>query len=152
AALDSRAAAPMMQKAKRDGIPVIAFDSGVDSDVPVSTVATNNYKAAADAAKHMAKLLDGHGTVGLIIHDQTSKSGTDRRDGFVDWMKKNAPGIKLLKPQYCDSDMAKATNIAKAIIASHPDIDGIFASHEAAAQGLVLGLRSSGAKDVVAVG
>ena len=36
AAIDSQAAGPLMQQAKNDNIPVIAFDSGVDSDVPVT--------------------------------------------------------------------------------------------------------------------
>ena len=152
AALDSRAAAPMMQQAKSTGIPVIAFDSGVDSPVPVTTVATNNRAAGAAAAMHMAKLMNDKGTVGLIIHDQTSVSGVDRRDGFVNWMKKNAPDIKLLSPQYSSSDMSKAANISKAIITSHPDLKGLFASNEASAAGMALGIRESGKKDLVAVG
>lgn len=152
AALDSRAAAPMMMQAKSEGIPVIAFDSGVKSPVPVTTVATNNKAAGAEAAKHMAKLLDGKGTVGLIIHDQTSVSGTDRRDGFVNWMKKNAPNIKLLQPQYSNSDMSKAANITKAILASHPHLDGLFASNEASAVGMALGIKESGRDDIVAIG
>lgn len=152
AALDSRAAAPLMMEAKRQGIPVVAFDSGVKSPVPVSTVATDNQAAAAEAAKHMAEMLDGKGTVGLIIHDQTSGSGINRRDGFVNWMKKNAPNIKLLQPQYSNSDMLKASNIAKAIIASHPDIDGIFASNENSAVGLALAMKATGKTDIVAIG
>src|SRR5699024_5873990 len=151
-ALDSRAAAPLMKEAKKRGIPVVAFDSGVDSDVPASTVATDNQKAAAEAAKHMAEMLDYKGTVGLIIHDQSSGCGINRRDGFVNWMKKNAPDIKLLDPQYSRSDMLKAANIAKAIIASHPDIDGIFASNQNSAIGLALGIKSADRKDIVAVG
>lgn len=154
AALDSKAAAPLMQKARKMGIPVIAFDSGVDSSVPVSTVATNNKKAAAEAAKHMARMLDKKGTVGLIIHDQTSVSGTDRRDGFVNWMKEHAPNIKLLTPKYSRSSVVKATKEARAIIASHPDIDGIFASNEASAVGLAHGIKESDIDkdDIVAIG
>lgn len=152
AALDSRAAAPLMRDAKQRGIPVIAFDSGVDSEIPVSTVATDNQEAAAEAARHMAEMLDYKGTVGLIIHDQTSGSGINRRDGFVNWMQKNAPNIKLLEPQYSHSDMLAAANIAKAIIASHPDVDGIFASNQNSAIGLALGIKTTGRTDIVAVG
>ncbi|MGN8158524.1 ABC transporter substrate-binding protein [Salinisphaera sp. RV14] len=152
AALDSQAAAPMMMQAKSQGIPVIAFDSGVKSNVPVSTVATNNKAAGAEAARHMAKLLHDKGTVGLIIHDQTSVSGTDRRDGFMNWMKKNAPNIKMLRPQYSNSDMSKAADITKAILSSHPHLDGMFASNEASAEGMALGLKESGRKNIVAIG
>ena len=49
AALDSKAAIPLLQQAKGRGIPVIGFDSGVDSDIPVTTAATDNIAAAGMA-------------------------------------------------------------------------------------------------------
>src|SRR5918995_956766 len=81
AALDSKATAPLMDQAKAQEIPVIAFDSGVDSDVPVTTAATDNTAAAAEAAKHMSELIGGSGKVAMIVHDQTSLTGQQRRDG-----------------------------------------------------------------------
>lgn len=152
AALDSKAAEPLMQQAKTDKIPVVAFDSGVDSTVPVTTAATDNKAAAAEDAKHLSELLGAKGTVGMVIHDQTSKSGSDRRDGFTEWMKKNAPGIKLLAPQYSNSDLAKAANITKAIIASNPDLAGIYGSNEASAEGVAKGIQESGKTGIKAVG
>lgn len=152
AALDSRASAPLMQQIKSRKIPLIAFDSGVDSTVPLTTVATDNKAAAAAAAKHMAQLVHYQGTVGLVIHDQTSQTGIDRRDGFVGWMKKNAPKIKLLAPQYSNSDIQKADDITKSILAAHRNISGIYGSNEASAEGVAKGLQEAGRKGVVAVG
>jgi ribose transport system substrate-binding protein len=152
AALDSKAAAPLMQQAKSNNIPVVAFDSGVDSDVPVTTAATDNKAAAAEAAKHLSDLLGGKGKVGVIVHDQTSLSGKDRRDGFIDWIKKNAPGIQLLPTQYSASDIAKAADETKAIIAANPDIKGFFGSNEASAEGVAKGIQESGKQGIVAVG
>ena len=83
AALDSQAAIPLLRKAQSAKIPVIAFDSGVDSDIPVTTATTNNLAAAALAADKMAELIGGEGDVALVVHDQTSRTGIDRRDGFV---------------------------------------------------------------------
>src|ERR671922_72241 len=45
AAVDSKAFEPLLQKAKEANIPVVGFDSGVDSDIPVSTAATDNIAA-----------------------------------------------------------------------------------------------------------
>src|SRR5688500_9811203 len=89
AALDSRAAAPMLQQARTSNIPVVAFDSGVDSPIPLTTAATDNKAAAGEVAKHMAEAVGGTGKVGLIVHDQTSITGQNRRDGFLEWMKAN---------------------------------------------------------------
>lgn len=152
AALDSRAAAPLLQQAKSQNIPVIAFDSGVDSDVPVTTVATDNKAAAAEAAKHMSDLLGGKGKVAMVVHDQTSRSGIDRRDGFREWMRQNAPGITVLEPQYGGGDQLESANITKSIIASNPDLAGIYASNEGSAIGVIKGVQESGATDLTVVG
>jgi ribose transport system substrate-binding protein len=152
AALDSRAAAPLLQQAKSRNIPVIAFDSGVDSDIPVTTAATDNKAAAAEAAKHMSEALGGTGKVAMVVHDQTSKSGTDRRDGFVGWMQANAPGIQLLPPQYGGGDQAKSADITKSIISANPDVKGIYGSNEGSAIGVVKGVEESGAKGITIVG
>jgi ribose transport system substrate-binding protein len=152
AALDSQAAEGAMQQAKSQNIPVIAFDSGVDSEVPVTTVATDNKAAAAEAAKHMAELVGGEGKVAMVVHDQTSKSGTDRRDGFKEWMAENAPGITLLDPQYGGGDQAESADITKSIISSNPDLKGIYASNEGSAIGVIQGVEESGKSGIQLVG
>lgn len=152
AALDSAAAAPLLQQAKDAKIPVIAFDSGVDSAIPLTTAATDNLAAAGEAAKHMAALVGGSGKVAMIVHDQTSLTGKQRRDGFMKWMKDNAPRIQLLPVQYGDGDQAKSADIAKSIMAANPDLKGIYGSNEGSAIGAIKGVGESGKKGVVVVG
>jgi ribose transport system substrate-binding protein len=152
AALDSRAAAPLLQQAQSASIPVIAFDSGVDSPVPVTTAATDNKAAAAEAAKHMAEALGGTGKVAMVVHDQTSRSGIDRRDGFVEWMQANAPGIQLLDPQYGGGDQAKSADITKSILAANPDVKGVYGSNEGSAIGVVRGVQESGVTGLTVIG
>jgi ribose transport system substrate-binding protein len=152
AALDSQAAGPLLQQAKDSGIPVIAFDSGVDSDVPVTTAATDNKAAAAEAAKHLAKLIGNKGKVAVIVHDQTSRSGIDRRDGFLAWMKQNAPDIKVLQVQYGGGDQAKSADIAKSIISANKDLKGFYGANEGSAIGVIKGVQESGRKGITIVG
>jgi ribose transport system substrate-binding protein len=152
AALDSKASAPLMDQAKSQNIPVIAFDSGVESDVPLTTAATDNKAAAAEAAKHMADLIGNKGKVGVVVHDQTSRSGIDRRDGFLAWMKENAPDIQVLPVQYGGGDQAKSADITKSIISSNPDIKGIYGANEGSAIGVIKGVQESGKKGITIVG
>jgi ribose transport system substrate-binding protein len=152
AALDSQAAAPLLEQAKNAKIPVIAFDSGVESDIPVTTAATDNKAAAAEAAKHLSEKLGGQGKVALVVHDQTSLTGKLRRDGFTEWMKQNAPGIQLLPVQYGGGDQAKSADITKSIISANPDIKGIYGSNEGSAIGVIKGVQEAGRKDIVIVG
>ncbi|QYN35723.1 ABC transporter substrate-binding protein [Pseudonocardia sp. DSM 110487] len=152
AALDSRAVAPMLQQARTSDIPVIAFDSGVDSPIPLTTASTDNKAAAGEVAKHMAEAVGGTGKVGLIVHDQTSITGQDRRDGFLEWMKANAPGIQVLDPQYGAGDQAKSADITKAIIAANPDLKGIYAANEGTAIGVLRGVAESGKTGLAIIG
>ena len=152
AALDSQSAAPLLEQAKNSKIPVVAFDSGVESDVPVTTAATDNKAAAAEAAKHLSEKLGGQGKVAMVVHDQTSLTGTLRRDGFIEWMKQNAPGIQLLPVQYGAGDQAKSADITKSIIAANRDVKGIYGSNEGSAIGVIKGIQETGRKDIVIVG
>jgi len=152
AALDSRAAAPLLDQAKSQNIPVVAFDSGVASDIPVTTAATDNKAAAGEAAKRMADALGGKGKVALVVHDQTSRSGIDRRDGFVEWMKANAPGIEVLAPQYGGGDQAKSADITKSIISANPGLNGIYGTNEGSAIGVIRGVQESGKKGLTIIG
>jgi ribose transport system substrate-binding protein len=137
AALDSQAADPYLQQAQDAGIPVIAFDSGVESDIPVTTAATDNKAAAAEAAKQMVELVGGSGKIALVVHDQTSVTGIDRRDGFVDYIEENAPDIEIVDSQYGGGDQLKSTDLAKAILQANPDLKGIYGSNEGSAIGVV---------------
>ncbi|HET6673560.1 MAG TPA: ABC transporter substrate-binding protein [Agromyces sp.] len=141
AALDSKAADPLLQQAKSSGIPVIAFDSGVDSDIPLTTAATDNLAAAGEAAKHMAEAVGHEGKVALVVHDQTSVTGQQRRDGFVDYMEENEPNIEIVDIQYGGGDQAESADLAKAIIAAHPDLKGIYGSNEGSAIGVVQAVK-----------
>lgn len=137
AALDSQAAIGLLEKAKSSNIPVIAFDSGVDSDIPVATASTDNEAAAALAADKMGELIGGEGKVALVVHDQTSVTGVSRRDGFVNQIKSKYPNIEVVDIQYGGGDHLKSTDLAKAIMQAHPDLKGIFGSNEGSAIGVI---------------
>lgn len=137
AALDSKAVIPLLEKAKAANIPVIGFDSGVDSDIPVATAATDNIKASALAADKMAELIGNEGEIGVVVHDQTSRTGVDRRDGFVNQIKAKYPNIKIVDIQYGGGDQLKSTDLAKAMIQAHPKIKGFFGANEGSAIGVL---------------
>lgn len=144
AALDSQAAGPLLQQAKDQNIPVIAFDSGVDSDIPLTTAATDNLAAAAEVAKHMAEAIGHEGKLALVVHDQTSLTGQQRRDGFVDYIEENEPNIEIVDIQYGGGDQAKSADLAKAIISANPDLKGIYGANEGSAIGVVQAVKELG--------
>jgi ribose transport system substrate-binding protein len=151
AALDSKAAIPLLEKAKAANIPVVGFDSGVDSDIPVATAATDNIAAAALAADKMAALIGSSGKVGVIVHDQTSRTGIDRGDGFVNQMKSKYPNIQIIGPQYGGGDQLKSTDLAKAMIQGNPDIKGFFGANEGSIIGVLNAVKELGKEGAITV-
>ena len=149
AALDSKAAIPLLKKAQAEKIPVIAFDSGVDSDIPVTTCRTDSVAAAATAADKMAAAIGDAGEVAVIVHDQTSRTGIDRRDGFLNEMKAKYPNIKIVSVQYGGGDHLKSAEIAKAMIQANPNLKGIFGANEGSAEGAAIGVKELGKKLVL---
>jgi len=149
AALDSKAAIPLLKKANDAKIPVIAFDSGVDSDIPLATCTTNNVAAAGLAADKMAEAIGNAGEVAVVVHDQTSRTGIDRRDGFLNEMKAKHPNIKVVDVQYGQGDHLKSAEIAKTMLQAHPSLKGIFGANEGSAEGVAIGVKESGKKVVI---
>ncbi|WP_298936176.1 ABC transporter substrate-binding protein [uncultured Ruegeria sp.] len=152
AALDSQAAIPLLKQANDAGIPIIAFDSGVDSDIPVSTATTDNLAAAGLAADKMAEKIGGKGKVAVVAHDQTSRTGIDRRDGFVNRMAEKYPDIEVVTVQYGQGDHLKSTEVTKAILTANPDLNGIFGTNEGSAIGVVNGVQELGTEGLVIIG
>ena len=152
AALDSQAAIPLLRQASEAGIPIIAFDSGVDSDIPMSTATTDNVAAASLAADKMAEFLGGEGTVAVVAHDQTSRTGIDRRDGFLNQMAAEYPGIEVVTVQYGAGDQLQSTEVAKAILTANPGLGGMFGTNEGSAIGIVNAVREMSAEGVTIIG
>jgi ribose transport system substrate-binding protein len=153
AALDSKAAGDLLNQAKSKNIPIIGFDSGVASDIPVTTVATDNIAAAGVEADKLAALIGDAGKVAVIVHDQTSQTGITRRDGFVNEMKLKHPNINVVSVQYGAGDAVKSADIAKSIMTANPDLKGFFGANEGSIKGILNALKETGNENkIVAVG
>ena len=153
AAVDSKAMIPLLEDAKAKGIPVIGFDSGVDSDIPLATASTDNIAAAALAADKMAELIGGAGKVAVLVHDQTSRTGIDRRDGFVNQIEAKYPDIEIVNLDYGAGDQLKSTDLAKAVIQANPDLKGYFGANEGSIIGVLNAVKELGKEgEIVVIG
>lgn len=140
AACDSKGVEPLLEKAKAMNIPVIGFDSGAESQILITTVATDNTLAAGAAADKLAAAIGEKGEVAVLCHDgktNTSLTGTNRRDGFVNRIKDKYPNIKIVDIQYGEGDHAFSKKLSMEMIDKYPKLKGIFATNEGAAVGLI---------------
>ncbi len=149
AAVDSQASIPMLRTIDEAGVPIIAFDSGVASDLPVTTCTTDNLASAALAADEMAKAIGGAGKVAIISHDQTSVTGIERVQGFEEQVAAKYPDIEIVSIQYGGGDHLISTEITKSILTANPDLKGIFGANEGSAIGVLNGATESGSSIVI---
>ena len=143
AACHEEALIPVIQKAMDRGIPVVTIDSGVNSDLPVCFVATDNVAGAARGADELAKLIGESGDVGVIPFIVGAATSQKRVQGFHEGIA-NYPDIQVVFEQPCDSNVAKAMDVTEDMMSSRPDVKGIFAANEPAAIGAAQALRAAG--------
>ena len=141
AAIDSKAVAETLEKAQKRGIPVVGFDSGVESGAIVATAATDNEAAAALAADKLAEAMGSQGTIGMVIHDETSATAQTRRDNFKNRIETKYPNIKIAEIKYANGEHTKPADAAKAILSAHPELTGFFGSNEDTAVGIMDALK-----------
>ena len=143
AACNQDALVDVVKRASENGITVVTIDSGVNSDIPVSFVATDNIAGAAAAAKELARLIGNEGEVGVIPFVRGAATSELREQGFKQGIAE-FPNIKVVSTLYCDSDIAKAMNVTEDMLTANPNLKGIFAANEPAALGAAQAIEAAG--------
>jgi len=146
APLDKRGLVAPVETAVRGKIPVVIIDSGLESKAQASFVATDNREGGRIAARNLGKLLDGKGNVILLRYAVGSASTEDREEGFLEVMKKDFPAIKLISTdQHAGATRDTAKRVSENLLNRFgKQVNGVFASNESAASGMLLALRDAG--------
>ncbi|MDI1318882.1 MAG: substrate-binding domain-containing protein [bacterium] len=146
APLDNRALVAPVETAVRGKIPVVIIDSGLQSDAYSSFVATDNREGGRIAARNLGKLLGGKGNIIMLRLMVGSNSTEEREAGFVEIMQKDFPAMKLLSiDQHAGATRDTAKRAAETLLAKYGTVvNGVFASNESSAAGMLLALRDAG--------
>jgi len=126
------------------GIKVIVVDSGLDGSWHTNMIATDNIRGGALAAQQMAKMLNKQGRILLLRTVASSASTEDRADGFIAYIKKNNPKIKVVADEYGGGATGKLHYTAIEMLKKHPDADGVFTVNETATEAMLRALREQG--------
>ncbi|GJI91449.1 ABC transporter substrate-binding protein [Duganella hordei] len=133
-----------VKQAAAQGIKIVVVDSALDGNAHVNFVTTDNYAAGALAAERISNLLGRQGTVAVLRTIAGSGSTDDRANGFIDYLKKNAPHLAVVADVYGGGTRGKAARSAAALLEMYPEVDGIFAVNESASDGMLRALRQAG--------
>jgi ribose transport system substrate-binding protein len=141
APIDKKVLAAEVDRAASRNIPVIIFDSPVDSDKFTAQVATDNYAGGVMGAARMGRILAGKGRIAEVAVQPGSASTMAREQGFEEALAKDFPGIKIVDKQYGMADFGQSLKVAENMLTAAPDMNGMFASNESSAVGAVRALK-----------
>jgi len=127
-------------RARAARIPVVAIGSAVSGADAV--VATDNTKAGSLAGAALAKALEGRGQL-AVVGGIPITANSDRIAGFHAAIAPH-PHLTVVATSYGELDAPSGQRAAEEILASHPGIDGFFASNDQIAIGISRVLRSRG--------
>ncbi len=146
APLDSRALVPPVEEAVSARIPVVIIGSALRSPLPASFVATDNREGGRLGARRLGALLGGKGKV-ILLRCQAGSSATEEREaGFLEVMRRDFPGIELISTdQYGGATRDTARRTSENLLNRFGAVvNGVFASNESSATGMLLALRDAG--------
>jgi ribose transport system substrate-binding protein len=121
---DSKAVVPALDYAAAQKVPVVSVDIGPDGGEVAAIVRADNIGMGRMACEDMAKAIGDKGKVLSLQGAFTSINGRERSQGFAECMKQH-PGIQLIE-RPTDWDAAKQVAAFQTVLASNPDLKGVF--------------------------
>lgn len=148
AALDYNALVPVIEKINLKKIPIITIDSGVNSNIPKSFIATDNISAGETLGKFMNNSLSQGDSVAIISFVKGAASAIEREKGVRKAINENGK-LLIEGSYYCDNFRDKASEISLNIIKNKPNIKGIIALNDPSTTGAARAIKMSGLKDSI---
>jgi ribose transport system substrate-binding protein len=135
-----------VESAVRGRIPVVVIDSGIESQAPLSFISTDNREGGRIAARELGKLLGGKGNVIMLRLQVGSASTEELEEGFLEVMKQDFPGIRLLSTdQHAGATRDTAKRVSETLLNRFGrQVNGIFCCNESSGAGMLLALRDFG--------
>lgn len=148
AASDYYVLADPVKVAAEKGIPIITVDSGVNSNYPVSFIATNNVEAGIKAGNEITRLLPVHEnrSIAIVSHYRETATAIEREAG----VRQALDGWNITGTWFCENDEKIAYENTMEIL-KDPSVKGIVALNEIVTLGVAKAIEESESADRITV-
>jgi len=146
---DATALTPVIAEDKSQGVIVIGTDTELSSPDAIN-VAIDQKEWAAISARWLVEKMGGEGNVVCINGVAGHPANTARVAGYTDVFKSN-PGIKVLNEVNADWDNAKGQAAMADMLATYPDIEGVWVQDGMAA-GALRAIQAAGRNEIFSTG
>ncbi|MBD5458659.1 MAG: sugar ABC transporter substrate-binding protein [Lachnospiraceae bacterium] len=139
----------VLERAKSQGVFIVVVDTEVyDDDLADCTITSDNYTAGVIVGKYF---LEQHDTANVIVMThETTKSGLDRVQGFIDTVSAK-DGIKIIQKIECEGQLEIAMPKLQEAIDNKIVFDSVFCLNDLASVGVVAALEENHLLDKVNV-
>ena len=145
APLDREALVRPVTTAVNRGIPVVIIDSGLETDVYSSFVATDNRKGGSMGGEKLGELMGGEGRAIMMRYNPGSASTANREEGFLEAIREKYPDIEMVSTdQFAGVTRETALKTGQNLLTKFPDIEGIFCPNESSTFGMMRALKKAG--------
>ena len=140
----------ILAAAREKHVPVILVDTDLDApdSLTLTKVVTDNTEAGRLAAQELARA-NPKAKVGVLSFS-LSRGCVDRVRGFSGELGKY-PGMKIVAMQDGHANRDGVRGVIKEFLASHPEMDAIFAINDVSAIEALAGIDSAGRSGKIAV-
>lgn len=142
-ATDYNRLVPLVEQTQEHDIPVVTLDSGVNSTIPVTFVATNNIEAAEKLAQYAVGLLSPGKPVAIINHVPGATTAIEREQGVRKVLETHGKN-PILGTWFTNNFQENAYAIAMDLIHKHPDLAAILAMNEISVIGAAQAIEDAG--------
>ena len=141
---------PVLQEAKKAGIPVVLSDRAVkvsDPSLYVTFLGSDFVEEGRRAAEAVAKLTGGKANIAELVGTVGSAPAIDRKKGFEEVLTKY-PDMKIIMSQSGDFTRAKGKEVMEAFLKAPnaKDINVLFAHNDDMALGAIQAMEEAGIK------
>lgn len=177
---DSHAIVPALKQAQDRGTPVINLDNRVDAPTAASAgvtlagyVGADNEEGGRLAGKAMIEALNGQGKVAILEGIRGADNAEARKRGFLSALPPpggpaptrptqpalptgplvppGASAISVVASESAEWDTQKAYAKFQAMLAAHPDLNGLFCANDKMALGAMKAIQEAGKKGKITV-
>lgn len=150
AASDYQRLVPLAERAAERGITLVTLDSALNSEVPVSFVATDNVAAGRKAGREIDSLVPSGRPIALISHIPGVATAIDREEG-VRRALSDRPDDQILGTYYSQNEPERAYQIVRELIREYPNLGGLVTMNENSTVGAGRAIRDLGLQARVAL-
>lgn len=149
APMDCTACTEALQACADANIPVINVDTPVDrTDLVVSVIASDNYKAGVECAQDMMKRLE-KGSKIYIMNQPSGTACVQREQGFIDTA---GDYFEIVGTFDTSGDTAKTLPVAEDAITANSDLAAFFCINDMGALGCVKACQAANRTDILIYG